>query len=85
MIKPLHIKNFTKPEDSVAYVGTASELGLTAGPPLLIHIEGLNPNKLQHAYAFNLVSKDEQQATYRAQPTPLLQGDNRPTVVILNS
>lgn len=84
MIKALHIKSFTKAEDG-PYTASASELGLTAGPPLLIHIEGLNPNKLQHAYAFNLVSKDEQQATYRAQPTPLLQGDNRPTVVILNS
>ncbi len=85
MIKPLHIKNFTKPEDSVAYVGTASELGLNAGPPHLLHVAGMNPKKPEHAYAFTLVEKDDAKAEYIAQPVPLWQGDNRPKLTILNS
>ena len=85
MIKPLHIKNFTKPEDSASYIGQASVLGLNAGAPHIVHVEGMNPNKLQHAYAFVLVSKDETKAEYIAQPVPLWQGDNRPRLTIFNT
>ena len=84
MFKPLHIKSFTKAEDG-PYTAAASELGLTNGAPHMLHVEGLNPNKPQHAYAFNLVSKDEQKAEYIAVPTPLLQGDNRPKLLVLNA
>ena len=81
----LHIKNFTKDPDAPSYVSEASTLGLTAGPPHLLHVEGMNPNKPTHAYAFNLVSKDDTKAEYIAQPVPLWQGDNRPKLTILNS
>ena len=83
MIKPVHIKLFTKNEDSI-YVGEASKLGLSP-MPMLLHVEGMNPNKPQHAYAFTLVTKSDSEADYIAQPVPLWQGDNRPKLKILNA
>lgn len=85
MIKPLDIKNFTKAEDEAVYVSEASTLGLTAGAPHILHVVGMNPNKPGHAYAFNLVKKDETKADYIAQPVPLWQGDNRPKLSIFNT
>lgn len=84
MFKPLHIKDFTKDEETGAYVSDASKCGL--GSALhLIHVAGLNPNKPEHSYAFTLVSKDETKAEYIAQPVPLLQGPNRPRLTIHNA